>query len=145
MAVKVWKIALGVGCGVVLLVIAALVLLPMGFWWLESAMQRRGAEPLTAMEVLDCELFREGDSVRTSGSVRNGGRGAVREVKVSLLWTDGSGSLIERDWVFAAGAGELAPGASGDFDHLREEPGEAIQGVACQVECVSTGQAMVCR
>ena len=51
MAAKFWKIALGVGCAVVLLAIVAVAVLVLGSQWLVAEMERRGAEPLTALEM----------------------------------------------------------------------------------------------
>lgn len=145
MAAKLWKIALGVACGVVVLTIGAVVLLPLGFWWLETAMQRQAAEPLTAIEILECELVRDDGSIAVRGSVLNGGKGMVRDVRVNLRWTDGSGSVIEEDLVHTAGVGGVAPGGRSGFERLREDPGGKIHGVRCLIDCVSTEQALVCR
>lgn len=136
---KLWKIALGVGCAVVLLALAAVVLLPLGLLWLEGRMQAKAAEPLTAMEILECEVDRDGSSIAVRGSLRNGGEGPVRDVSVKLRWTDGSESVIP------AGTGEVTPGERAEFEYLREDPSGAIDGIDCQVNCVTTEQAMICR
>ena len=139
MAAKIWKIALGVGCVVVLLAIAVVVLLPLGFRWLEVQMQRRAAEPLTAVEMRECELVRDGSSITVSGSLLNGGQGTVRDVAVRLRWTDGSESVI------TTGVGGVTPGGRSEFEHVREDPGGAIDGVHCLINCVRTEQATICR
>lgn len=141
MAKKTWIIALCVGCGVVLLAIVVVVL---GARWLVTEMERAGAEPLTATELRDCELVRDGASVTARGSVLNGGKGAIRDVKVRLQWTDGSGTMVVEDWVHTSGDGGLAPGESGGFEYVLEDPAGAIAGVACLIECVENDQALHC-
>ena len=143
MAKKFWKIALGVGCGVVLLAIVAVAVLFLGLRWLEGAMQRRAVEPLTAIEIRECEAVRVGGSITARGSFLNGGEGAVRDVEVMLAWKDGSGSVIEQDWVYTAG--EVAPGGRSEFEHVRDDPGGALGGVDCWIYCVSNDEAKICR
>lgn len=139
MAGKTWKIALGMGCAVVILAIVFVALLPLGFRWLEAKMQQRAAGPLTAIEMQECKLVQDGSSITVRGSLRNGGESTVRDVLVRLLWTDGSEEEI------TAGVEGVAPGETIVFVHGRENPGGALDGVDCLINCVRTQQAIICR
>ncbi len=124
-----WKIALGVGCGVLLAIFAVLF----GCSLLVGLGMVKQQEALAAIEIEDCSLSRDGNWLTAEGSVRNGGSENVEFVKVAVEWRSGLGRIIDTDWTYAVGAEGLAPRQSSQFKERRQDPSHDIERVVCRV------------
>ena len=111
-----WKIALGVGCGI-LLATAALVggcVFLFGYGIVKQDAQRR--LEIAAIEIGELEGKTRGDWYTITGTVTNTGDRRVRFVKVECDLEHRSGEIIDTDWTYAVSSEGLAPGASKSFD-----------------------------
>ncbi len=118
------KIALGVGCGI-LLAIGALVVgctLLLGY----GANKVQEQEAAKAQHVtVKVDAFREeGDWFQVDGTVTNTADSPVTFVKVNVDFVTSSGTVVDSDWTYAIDSNPLQPGASRKFSvQQRSTPG----------------------
>jgi len=79
-----------------------------------------GFAPNLVANLLGCD--RDGDSLRTTGSIRNQGQVDVRYVDVSLAWADSTGALVATDVASIVGGETLMAGDSVVFDVATAHP-----------------------
>ena len=86
--------------------------------------------PSVVATMLGCE--RDGDSLRTIGSIRNQGQEDVRYVDVSLSWADSTGALVATDVASIVGGETVMVGDSVIFDVATAHP-QASQCVGASI------------
>jgi hypothetical protein len=85
----------------------------------EESGPQPGTVPLT-VDIVGCE--RVGDSIRTTGVVRNRGQADVRYIDVSLSWADSTGTLVATDVASIVGGETLMSGDSVSFGVATAHP-----------------------
>jgi hypothetical protein len=86
--------------------------------------------PSVVATMLGCD--RDGDSLRTIGSIRNQGQEDVRYVDVSLTWADSTGALVATDVASIVGGETIMAGDSIVFDVATAHP-QASQCVGTSI------------
>jgi hypothetical protein len=76
--------------------------------------------PNLVVNLLGCD--RDGDSLRTTASIRNQGQEDVRYVDVSLTWADSTGGLVATDVASIVGGETLMAGDSVVFGVATAHP-----------------------
>jgi hypothetical protein len=76
--------------------------------------------PNLVVTILGCA--RDGDSLRTTASIRNQGQEDVRYIDVSLAWADSAGTLVATDVASIVGGETLMSGDSVAFDVATAHP-----------------------
>jgi hypothetical protein len=121
-----WKIALGVGCGVVLAVLALLGMCTaiVGKVAVDASeqMEKQKSEKhqaLASLEIRDVKGEREYGYLKIRGRVQNGGTAPVRFVKVEAQFTDKAGNVIDKDFTYAVSSEPLNPGESKTFEIMQ--------------------------
>jgi len=119
MASTTLKIALGVGCGIVLGVGALFVactgcVAMVGHGMNEAKAKKSSA--LSHIEFEDVQGSRDGGYVKVRGKVRNNGPESVDFVKVQVDILDSSKKVIDTDSTYAVSSEGLAPGAAKSFE-----------------------------
>lgn len=124
-----WKVAFGVGCGILLAIAAVFMGCSMLIGWGMFEQQKA----LEAIQIRECAPTRDGDWVKVTGSIWNGGDDRVEFVKVAIEWQDGSRSVIDTDWTYAVGAEGLAPRQSSEFSERREDRARRVDRARCRI------------
>ena len=120
------KIVLGVGCGVVLAVVAMLGMCTMcvGKVAMDATQavekeKREKQQALAAVDIQDLHGERDGEWIKITGRVHNGGGAAVTFVKVQAEFLDKRDNVIDTDWTYAVSSEPLQPGQSKSFDIMQ--------------------------
>lgn len=110
------KIALGVGCGILLagglLVFGCTAMLGYG----ASKVEEEKASKIAAITVRVDSFAEERDWFQVRGVVTNTGTRPVTYVKVGVDFVSGDGNVVDTDWTYAVDSQPLAPGASKRFE-----------------------------
>lgn len=123
-----WKIAAGVGCGIVgavFLMFAACSVLLVGSsesfqeGLRDSLVESGQAAPPPQIELLDWEWVRDGEWVEIKGQLRNKSDESVSHLGLQVSFLDDGGSLVERS-TFVTNPITIEPGAIATFDYPEE-------------------------
>lgn len=119
MATSAAKIAIGVGCGILLAVGALMATcagcVAIGAKGVADA-EKAKKEALAQIEFEEVEGNERHDYIKISGKVRNKGTTSVSFVKVGVDLLDANGNTLDTDWTYAVGSEALQPGAAKSFD-----------------------------
>ena len=121
MATSTAKIAIGVGCGILLAVGALMATcagcVAIGAKGVVDA-EKAKKEALAQVEFEDVEGNKEHGYIKIAGKVRNKGTAPVSFVKVGVDLLDANGKVLDTDWTYAVSGEALEPGAAKSFDML---------------------------
>ncbi len=118
-----WKIAFGVGCGILLAVGLVFGVVAASCTALVGSVATGMAESedarleaLASIEFEEVEGRRDGDFFKIRGYVRNNGDTSVDFVKVGVELLNENGDVLDTDWSFAVSGEGLDPGGRKSFD-----------------------------
>lgn len=119
MATSAVKIAIGVGCGILLAVGALMATcagcVAIGAKGVVDA-EKAKKEALAQVEFEEVEGNKGHGYIKIAGKVRNKGTAPVSFVKVGVDLLDSNGNILDTDWTYAVGGEALQPGAAKSFD-----------------------------
>jgi hypothetical protein len=118
MATTATKIALGVGCGILIAFGAMFATCAgcvafVGKNMADTQLAKKAA--LAQVDFEDVKGERDGNYFIVTGKVRNKGEKAVSYVKVAAENLDKSGNVVDSNWTFAVASENLAPGDAKSF------------------------------
>ena len=120
------KIMIGVGCGVVLAVVALLGMCTMcvGKVAVDTSQRieqqkQEKRQLLAALEIRDQEGEIDGEWFKVKGRVCNNGIAPISYVKVQADFLDKAGRVADTDFTYAVASENLAPGACKSFEIMQ--------------------------
>lgn len=126
------KIAVGVGCGILLAILAVFVGCTLLLGYGAFKVQEENAAKARDIEVRIDDFRQEGDWFYVDGTVTNTGNVAATFVKINVDFVTSSNSVVDSDWTYAVDSSPLQPGAARKFT-VQQRATQGVETVRARV------------